>query len=49
MASETPKAGIPAVRAAVKAAESALALAKSDLIKALRAANAEAGITAGSN
>lgn len=45
MSTTTPKGQIPAVRAAVKAAEDALKLVKDDLIKTLRSVKAEAGET----
>lgn len=45
MGTTTPKGKMPAVRAAVKAAEDALKLAKNDLIKTLRSINVEAEAT----
>lgn len=45
MGTTTPKAQMPAVRAAVKAAEDALKLAKDDLMKTLRSIKVEAGAT----
>lgn len=45
MATTSPKGQIPAVRAAVKAAEDALKLAKEDLMKTLRSVKAESGAT----
>lgn len=43
MSTTTPKGQIPAVRAAVKAAEDALKLVKDDLMKTLRSIKVEAG------
>ncbi len=45
MSTTTPKGQIPAVRAAVKAAEEALKLTKDDLMKTLRSVKVEAGAT----
>lgn len=45
MSTSTPKVQIPAVRAAVKAAEDALKLVKDDLMKTLRSVKVEAGAT----
>lgn len=45
MSTTTPKGQMPALRAAVKSAESALKLAKEDLMKTLRSVKVESGAT----
>lgn len=49
MATTTPKAQMPQVRAAVKAAEDALRLVKEDLMKTIRSVKIEASATTTSN